>query len=62
MLSMMMTACGTMRGIGMRVSGVCVAFTPISFSAKGDTKQTVREVRGYNAAYDVVCPEDKKDE
>lgn len=52
----MLAACGTIRGIGMRVSGACVAFSSISFSANNDTKETVREVRGHNAAYDVVCP------
>lgn len=33
----------------------CAALKPISFSASGDTGQTVREVRGFNAVLREVC-------
>lgn len=39
----------------MRVSGACIAFSPVTYSAEGDTADTVRQVREHNAAWDAVC-------
>lgn len=33
----------------------CPALKPISFSAKGDTVQTIKEVREYNAVHKELC-------
>jgi len=33
----------------------CTAFRPISFSAKWDTPETVREVREHNASFAAIC-------
>lgn len=49
------SACSETRGIGMRTSGACIAFSPIGFSASGDTEMTIRQVRAHNAAWDAVC-------
>lgn len=32
-----------------------LAFAPITFSASGDTSDTVRQIRGHNAAWDEIC-------
>lgn len=32
-----------------------IAFSPITFSAAGDTTDTVRQIRGHNAAWDGIC-------
>lgn len=42
----------------MQASGACIAFSPITFSAQGDTPETVARVRGHNAAWDAVCGEE----
>lgn len=34
----------------------CGAFRPITYS-RLDTEQTVRQIRGHNAAFEVVCPD-----
>lgn len=33
----------------------CALFPPITYSAKGDTAETVRQVRAYNAGRDKYC-------
>lgn len=33
----------------------CTAFQPITFSAKQDSQETIRQVRGHNAAWDKIC-------
>jgi len=33
----------------------CALFPPITYSAKGDTPETVRQVRAYNAGRDKYC-------
>ena len=33
----------------------CLAFKPITFSAKWDTPQTVAEVREHNASFAALC-------
>lgn len=54
-----LTACAAMRGTAMRTSGACVAFSPITFSAARDTPETIRQVRGHNAAWDAICKRTK---
>lgn len=34
----------------------CEAFKAISYSRLHDTPATIAEIRGHNAAYDVICP------
>ncbi len=36
-----------------------VAFSPITFSAKGDTLETIAQARRHNAAWDAICEERK---
>ncbi len=59
-LSIPLSACGATREIGMRVSGTCIAFSPITFSADGDTADTVRQIRGHNAAWDEICAQSER--
>lgn len=33
----------------------CTAFQPISYSAAGDTAETVTQVRQHNAAWKAIC-------
>ena len=33
----------------------CSSFGPITYSAKGDTADTVLQVRRHNAAWDAIC-------
>lgn len=53
LLSMMLTACGTIPTTATDVS--CSAFQPITFSAASDTPETVRQVREHNAAWRSLC-------
>lgn len=53
------TGCATIRTTAMRTSGACVAFSPITFSAKGDTPATIAQLRGHNAAWNAICEERK---
>lgn len=57
--AMTLTGCATIQGTAMRVSGACVAFSPITFSANGDTRETITQVRGHNAAWGAIC-EDRR--
>ena len=52
-------ACATIQGTAMRASGACIAFSPITFSAQSDTRETIAQLRGHNAAWDAIC-EDRK--
>ncbi len=52
---MLLNGCGATRATVMRASGACIAFSPITFSANSDTTETVKQVRGHNAAWDAVC-------
>ncbi|GBE44830.1 hypothetical protein BMS3Bbin10_02935 [bacterium BMS3Bbin10] len=52
-----LSGCATIRATAMRTSGACVAFSPITFSAKGDTRATIAQLRGHNAAWDAICEE-----
>lgn len=48
-----LTACET---IPITVTGVeCMAFEVITFSAAGDTPETIAQVRRHNAAYRALC-------
>ena len=53
--AMTLTGCATIRTTAMRTSGACVAFSPITFSAKADTSKTVAQARRHNAAWDAIC-------
>lgn len=37
------------------VDTACQSFGPITFSAKSDTPETVRQVRSHNAAWQAIC-------
>ncbi len=37
------------------VDSSCSAFQPITYSARGDTDDTVRQVRQHNAAWQALC-------
>jgi len=43
----------------MRASGACIAFSPLTFSAKGDTNETIAQLRRHNAAWNAICEEQK---
>lgn len=55
--AMILTGCATIQGTAMRASGACVAFSPITYSALGDTRATIAQLRGHNAAWDAICEE-----
>ncbi len=38
-----------------------VAFSPLTFSAKGDTRATITQLRRHNAAWDAICEEQQYD-
>lgn len=62
LLSMMILAsCETpITGTPSSVKAVpCVSLDYITFDFPGDTPETVRQVREYNAVYDAVCNEDR---
>lgn len=37
------------------VDTACTAFTPITYSAAGDTEATKSQIRGHNAAWGKLC-------
>lgn len=37
------------------VDTACTAFTPITYSAAGDTESTKSQIRGHNAAWSKLC-------
>lgn len=49
-LSLMLTGCGE-----RVVDTSCTAFTPLTYSAAGDTEATKAQVRGHNAAWSKIC-------
>lgn len=55
--TMTLIACGATRATVMRASSACIAFQPITFSARNDTPETIGQVRGHNAAWDSICGE-----
>ena len=57
--AMTLMGCATIQGTAMRASGACIAFSPITFSAQSDTRETIVQLRGHNAAWDAIC-EDRK--
>ena len=57
--AMTLTGCATIQGTAMRASGACIAFSPLTFSAKGDTSATIAQLRRHNAAFDAICEEQK---
>jgi hypothetical protein len=40
---------------GKTVDTACAAFQPITYSAAGDTPETVTQVRQHNAAWKALC-------
>ena len=42
-------------GCSKTVDTACTAFVPISYSAAGDTPETVTQVRQHNAAWLALC-------
>lgn len=52
---MMPTACETTRTTETITDTSCEVFDTITFSASGDTPDTIRQIRGHNAAYRAVC-------
>ena len=42
-------------GCGRTVDTSCSAFQPITYSAIGDTAETVTQVRQHNAAWEALC-------
>lgn len=57
--AMALTGCATIHTTAMRASGACIAFSPINFSAQSDTRATIAQVRGYNAAWNAICEDQK---
>lgn len=51
-----LTACAGTVPTATTDSVPCQALKEISFSAAGDTEQTIREVREFNAVYRELCP------
>ena len=49
-----LVACQKIPTIGTS-SVTCSAFGTITFSASGDTKQTIMEIRSHNAAWRAIC-------
>ena len=50
----LLAACQKTPTIGTS-SVTCSAFGTITFSASGDTKQTIMEIRSHNAAWRAIC-------
>lgn len=53
--SMTLTACSTIPTTAIDNSIPCVALEPITFSARDDTQETIRQVREFNAVYLAIC-------
>lgn len=51
----MLSGCAATGATVMRASGACIAFSPITFSGNSDTTETIRQIRGHNAAWDAIC-------
>jgi hypothetical protein len=47
-----LAACQTIPTTG---TDLCPAFAPITYSAKNDTSETVRQIREHNAAWQAIC-------
>ena len=52
------TACTT-TATTVTTDSQCLIFRPITYSAKADTKETVRQVREHNAVYGALCEDEK---
>lgn len=51
--ALLLTACQTTTPTSV-TDTACLAFEPIRYSRK-DTEETKRQIRGHNAAWDVLC-------
>lgn len=54
-LALAVTACQTPATATSGARDVCLIWTPLEFSATGDTAETVRELRDLNARRDAYC-------
>lgn len=50
---LLLSGCTTMTGTG-GTKAACLSFQPITWSKK-DSPDTIKEVKGHNAAYKAVC-------
>lgn len=56
MLAIMLTGgCQSIPGTATTGKPECALFPPITYSAKSDTPETVRQIRSYNAGRDKYC-------
>ena len=54
-LLLILQGCATTTGSAVADAVACSAFHPIRWSAN-DTDETIRQVKGHNAAWQAVCP------
>ena len=52
---LILQGCATTTGSAVADAVACSAFHPIRWSAN-DTDETIRQVKGHNAAWQAVCP------
>lgn len=56
LLILILSGCANNQVKGTQTNKVaCEAFAIISYSAKSDTPETVKEIRQHNAAYRAIC-------
>lgn len=55
LLSGPLTACTTTRSTGIPDRGVCAVWLPLTYSATGDTAETVLAIRQNNAKRQAFC-------
>jgi len=51
-------ACNLLLAAGCTPTAIdtsCSSFAPITYSARGDTDHTIRQVRQHNAAWEALC-------
>jgi len=52
---MCLAGCSQTLGTATTARPECALFPPITYSAKGDTPETVGQIRSYNAGRDKYC-------
>lgn len=50
-----LTSCSSLPLDSANLNGFCLVYKPVTFSAKNDTPETVKQVRENNAVYDELC-------
>lgn len=55
LMSLPLAGCQTLGSATRYLDTSCGAFRPITYSSR-DTAETVKQVRGHNAAFDALCP------